>query len=149
LEQFERVVDVNRSNYESYQDELAGLAGIHLMPYDSHEACNYQYVVLEVDSELAGIDRDQLQHILWAENVLARRYFYPGCHRMEPYRSSNIQNDFVLNETERLSERVLALPTGMSVKRQDIADVCAIIRLVVSHGREARRNLVHERENGA
>ena len=25
--------------------------------------------------------------VLHAENVLARRYFYPGCHRMEPYGS--------------------------------------------------------------
>ena len=36
---------------------------------------------------VCGISRDELVQILQAENVLARRYFYPGCHRMEPYRS--------------------------------------------------------------
>ena len=34
-----------------------------------------------------ALSRDELQRVLWAENVLARRYFFPGCHRMEPYRS--------------------------------------------------------------
>ena len=33
-----------------------------------------------------GRVRDDLVAALHAENVLARRYFYPGCHRLEPYR---------------------------------------------------------------
>src|SRR5262245_39741113 len=33
------------------------------------------------------LTRDDLCALLWAENVLARRYFHPGCHRMAPYSS--------------------------------------------------------------
>ena len=51
------------------------------------ERTNYQYIVLEVDELETGLTRDELVQVLIAENVLARRYFYPGCHRMEPYRS--------------------------------------------------------------
>jgi len=141
LEEFDKFVEVNYRNYQGYRDELAGLPGVHVIPYDTQETGNYQYVVLEIDNELACVNRDQLKDILWAENVLARRYFYPGCHRMEPYLSSCSQSGLLLKETERLSERVLSLPTGTGVSRQDIADVCAVIRLVVSHGKEAQGRL--------
>ncbi len=41
-----------------------------------------------------------LVRVLHAENVLARRYFYPGCHEMEPYRSYFPHAGLVLPETE-------------------------------------------------
>ena len=47
--------------------------------YDERERCNYQYMIMEVDEAAAGLSRDDLVHVLQAENVLARRYFYPGC----------------------------------------------------------------------
>ena len=62
-------------------------AGVRLIAYDPAEANNYQYVVIEIDERRTGIGRDQLMRILHAENVLAKRYYYPGCHRVEPYRT--------------------------------------------------------------
>ena len=41
--------------------------------------------------------------ILHAENVIARRYFYPGCHRMEPYKSLFPNAGLVLPETEKIA----------------------------------------------
>ena len=87
LESLDEFVAVNRRNYEHYRDSLRDVPGIRLADYDEGESNNYQYVVLEVDEEEAGIRRDDLVEVLWAENVVARRYFYPGCHRMEPYHS--------------------------------------------------------------
>src|SRR3989454_9883 len=141
LESFREFVDVNHLNYEEYRRQLLGLPGVHLVTYDTHEMCNYQYVALEIDQELTYVSRDQLKDILWAENVLARRYFHPGCHRMEPYRSLVPHSGALLQETERLSERVLLLPTGTSIGREDISKVCSVIRLAVSHGKEVRRRL--------
>jgi dTDP-4-amino-4,6-dideoxygalactose transaminase len=79
---------------------LSGLPGVRLVPYNEQEQCNYQYVVLEVDEAVTQISRNELVKILWAENVLARRYFYPGCHRMEPYRSYFPHAGLLLPETE-------------------------------------------------
>lgn len=70
-----------------YQCQLEGIPGVQLITYDETEKCDFQYIVLEIDERITGISRDQLIELLHAENVLARRYFYPGCHRMEPYRS--------------------------------------------------------------
>ena len=114
LESREQFVAANRRNYETYRAALEGVDGVELIDYDDRESCNWQYVVVEVD-ESAGLTRDELQAVLWAENVLARRYFFPGCHRMEPYRTLFPDAAERLPETERLVQRVLALPTGTSM----------------------------------
>ena len=95
---------------------------------------NYQYVVAEIDAERAGIARDVLQQVLWAENVLARRYFYPGCHRMQPYGSVGGRASRELPNTDDLASKVLCLPTGSVLTSEDIADICQIIRFAVEHG---------------
>jgi dTDP-4-amino-4,6-dideoxygalactose transaminase len=141
LESLEAFVATNRRNYHLYRDNLAGIPGIQQVLYDEGEACNFQYITLEVDERTTGISRDALQALLQAENVQARRYFYPGCHRMEPYRSHFPNSGMWLPQTERLSARVLALPTGTAVEPGDIAQICAIIRLATDHAPEIMRRL--------
>ena len=80
------IIAANRANYEAYRRGFSNLAGIKLFPFDPQETSNFQYLVIEVDSRAAGLSRDELATVLAAENVLARRYFFPGCHRMEAYR---------------------------------------------------------------
>ena len=142
LESLEDFINVNRRNYMHYKHELHAIPGIQLMTYDETEQCNYQYIILEVDESITGVSRDQLVQILQAENVLARRYFYPGCHNMEPYRSYFPHAKLMLPETEKLVQRLLALPTGTAVEPGDITGVCQIIRLVVEHGADIRRRLL-------
>jgi dTDP-4-amino-4,6-dideoxygalactose transaminase len=144
LESIESFITVNYRNYNQYQSCLADLPGISMLTYDEREQGNYQYIILEVDESVTQINRDQLVKILWAENVLARRYFYPGCHRMEPYRSYFPNARLLLPHTERLAGRVLSLPTGTAVGQEDIATICQIIRLAVSKGCELAQRLQPE-----
>src|SRR4029450_4947712 len=124
LESLEKFVATNHRNYREYRQQLADVAGISLLTFDEDEKCNYQYVVLEIDEDALGITRDQLEDILWAENVLSRRYFYPGCHRMEPYRTRDLRAALFLPETERLATRVLCLPTGTAIGGDEISAIC-------------------------
>lgn len=128
LESIDDLVAVNRCNHEVYHRNLAGLPGFRLMPYDSSESCNYQYVVAEVDEGITGISRDRIIESLHAHNVLARKYFWPGCHRMEPYRSLQPNANLLLPETERIAARVIVLPTGQAVNEEIVCKVCDIIR---------------------
>jgi dTDP-4-amino-4,6-dideoxygalactose transaminase len=134
LESLDEFIATNRRNYEQYRQELEGLAGVKLLAYDGDERYNYQYIVLEIDEAVTHVGRDRLMEILWAENVLARRYFYPGCHRMEPYRSYFPHAGLLLPETERLAARVLVLPTGTAVGADDITKLVAVIKTVVGNG---------------
>ena len=141
LESMPEFVEANRRNYRRYRAELSGLPGLALVEYDESEAGNFQYIVLELDEARTGLSRDSLKDVLWAENVLARRYFYPGCHRMEPYRSYFPNAGLLLAQTERLTEQVLSLPTGTAVGPEEIAQVCDIIRLALAHGPELSERL--------
>jgi dTDP-4-amino-4,6-dideoxygalactose transaminase len=141
LESGEEFFAVNYRNYEQYHQQLADVSGVSLISYDRTEKRNYQYIVVEIDESIIEVSRDDLQKILWAENVLARRYFYPGCHRMEPYRSYFPHASLLLPNTEHLARRVLTLPTGTAVGTDEISKICEIIRFVAAHGREIRTRL--------
>jgi len=143
LESLDEFIKVNKDNFEAYRDCLSGISGIKLALYDDQERGNFQYIILEVDGQESGIRRDQLMKILHAENVRARRYFYPGCHRMEPYRSFFPNAGLLLPETEKLCSRVLCLPTGTAVHLQDIERICQIIRLAVDESQAIQQRLLH------
>src|SRR6202042_465590 len=85
LDNLDAIVATNRRNWLLYRDGLAGVAGVKLFHFNGREQSNDQYVVVEIDAGSAGLNRDELASVLWAENVIARKYFWPGCHRMEPY----------------------------------------------------------------
>jgi dTDP-4-amino-4,6-dideoxygalactose transaminase len=135
LESLDEFVDQNWRNYEAYAAGLQGIPGLRLMRYDdASNRCNYQYIAVDVDEDLTGLSRDQLVEILHAEHVLARRYFYPGCHQMEPYRSYFPHARLLLPETERLARRNLVLPTGTAVDARTVRRICELLRFVVGNG---------------
>lgn len=141
LESIDEFIAVNRANYLRYRDGLEDLPGVRVVAYDEADRNNYQYVVLEIDETQAGVSRDELMQILWAENVVARRYFHPGCHRMEPYRSYYPHAGLVLPVTEQLVGQTLLLPNGTAVGENEIDDICAVVRLAITHGAEAAERL--------
>jgi dTDP-4-amino-4,6-dideoxygalactose transaminase len=131
LESLESFVKVNRDHYRRYRERLDGVPGVTVVSYDESERCNFQYVVVEIDEGSTGISRDDLVRALHAENVLARRYFYPGCHQMEPYRSRRPQEEAQLPRTERVTQQVMTLPTGTGVDDEVIDDISDLIGLIV------------------
>jgi len=146
LESLEAIIETNRRNYHAYQKHLEGIPGCSLIAYDESESNNYQYIVVELDEATTGISRDLLVRILHAENVRARRYFYPGCHRMEPYRSYYPNAGLLLPETEKLVERVMSLPTGTAVGEPEVEQICALIHLAVTRSAEVVAALGNEEE---
>jgi dTDP-4-amino-4,6-dideoxygalactose transaminase len=149
LESIQDVIACNRRNYHAYSVALCGLPGVQLMRYDENEACNYQYVVIEVDETAFGISRDYLVALLHAENVLARKYFYPGCHRMEPYRTKYPHAGESLTATDIVAKRVVVLPTGSATGTDAIKKICAIIRSASRHAGAILDHFSHRHQDSA
>jgi len=142
LESLDDFIAVNRRNYLRYQNELRDVGGLRVLSYDETDRCNFQYIALELEEELTRIvSRDELWRILNAENIIARRYFYPGCHRMEPYLTQFPDAGKNLPVTESFAERVLCLPTGTAVQENDIDLICQVLQLVADNAGEVRRRL--------
>jgi dTDP-4-amino-4,6-dideoxygalactose transaminase len=132
LEHMDAFIAANRANWRAYRAGLDGVAGLSLIEYDERERSNFHYVALQVDEQRAGIDRDRLVDVLHAENVIARRYFFPGAHRMEPYRSYQPHASLLLPVTERIARRSLLLPTGTAVSTAEVERICHLVRTAVA-----------------
>ena len=142
LEAMDEIVATNKRNCDEYRRGLTGLPGVTLISHDSAERHNYQYVVAEISPGAAPLTRDELVAVLHAENVLARKYFWPGCHRMEPYRALQPNAALLLPETERLASRIVVLPTGQAVTVEAIRTICEIVRAALAEPEAVRAALV-------
>jgi dTDP-4-amino-4,6-dideoxygalactose transaminase/SAM-dependent methyltransferase len=140
LESIEGLIGINRANYLQYKERLAGIPGIQLIDYPPTDECNYQYVVISVEPS-CPLGRDELISVLHAENVLARKYFWPGCHRMEPYKSLFPNSYLLLPNTERLSAQIIVLPTGQGVSASAIDAICEVIGTAVERAPGVRKAL--------
>lgn len=142
LERIDDFVATNRQNYAIYREALK-TAGVRLIDYSDNEMHNYQYIAVEIDERRAGLSREEIVAVLHAENVLARRYFYPGCHRMEPYRSFFPNAGLLLPNTEMLADKIMCLPTGTGIDEEGIRVICSLIDFCVQRHEDIRRNRVH------
>lgn len=124
------VIGANRHNYLTYRAAFAELPGLSLVPYDEGERNNYQYVVLEVGND-CPVGRDEIIMALQAENVLARKYFWPGCHRMQPYRELFPHAGLLLPNTSAVADRVIVLPTGTTLPNGAIETTVSIVEQLI------------------
>jgi dTDP-4-amino-4,6-dideoxygalactose transaminase len=140
LEEMGELVAANRTHAAAYGRRLDRWPGLRRLRTGPGVASTEPYVVLEVDPS-SGMTRDQLMGVLRAEGVLARRYFFPGCHRMEPYASERDPDGWHLPVTEGLVQRLLCLPTGAAVAPDDVEAVCDLIDFALEHAVDIRDRL--------
>jgi dTDP-4-amino-4,6-dideoxygalactose transaminase len=138
FEDLDSFIAINRQNYRQYREGIDGIEGLRIVRYDQREANNFQYVVLEVDVDFPLV-RDEVVRALHAENVLARKYFWPGCHNMEPYRSYYPNAGLMLANTKRVAERVVVLPNGSAVGEAGIDGIVSVLR-VLSEGTRSSKS---------
>ncbi len=117
IESMSYFVAINRQNYHEYRHQLPGVTFVE---FDESESNNYQYVVIEIEN------RDRVMEALHAEHIMAKRYFWPGLHRVAPY-----CRGATLPETERLAACTLVLPTGTAIGVSEITRMCDIIKRVM------------------
>ena len=138
LESLDDFVAHNRRNYNRYWEELAGVPGVRMLPFNRAERCNFQYIVIEVEE--AGDGDRARQHRPGA----ARRE-----HSRAPLFLSRLPSHgalpvvfphagLLLPETERLAQRIVVLPTGTAIGEEEISGICGVLRLLTAHGQEVR-----------
>lgn len=132
-------VEVNRRNLLAYRASLGRIGGVSFLEMDIDRS-NCQYVVALVDGGCA-LDRDALYAVLHSENVLARRYFHPGAHRMEPYRTLYPEAHRTLPNTERAAADVLCFPSGMQMSVEGVELIGSIVETCCRNADEVRKLL--------
>ncbi len=117
----------NENLFRTYMERLKHIPGIKLVKPAGVTFSNYQYVVCEIQKTTFGLSRDSLVKVLNAENVMARRYFYPGAHRTTGYNDSLSLYEYSLPVTDYLCDACIQLPIGAMVDTNAVASICKII----------------------
>lgn len=127
LDDFPQNQQHNETLYRKYEERLKHIPGIKLVKPAGVSFSNYQYVVCEVNPDIFGLPRDSLITVLKAENVNARRYFYPGTHRCIEYRDILPSYIDSLPVTDYLCAACIQLPIGEMVDCNAVELICEII----------------------
>jgi dTDP-4-amino-4,6-dideoxygalactose transaminase len=124
LEDFPHNRAHNERLHDIYRSGLEALPGLSIVVPANTVRSNFQYAVLEVDQASYGLSRDLLLRALHRENVIGRRYFYPGVHRVPPYLSGDAVD---LPVTDALCARLLQLPLGALVTEESAERIVGLL----------------------
>lgn len=127
LEDFSANRENNQRLYRKYKKHLEDIPGLSLVQPSGVSYSNYQYMVCIVDESRFGISRDQLLALMKAENINARRYFYPGAHRTVPYDEQFPQYLNRLPNTDQICASCIQLPIGALVSPQAVERICNVL----------------------
>jgi dTDP-4-amino-4,6-dideoxygalactose transaminase len=109
---------------ERYRSNLEGIKGIKLVKPQPGVKSNYAYFPVVFDGYKKS--RDKVWDELKAENIFARKYFYPLTNSFECYAGR-----FKLDDTpvaKYIAERVLTLPLYADLDLGDVDRICEIIK---------------------
>lgn len=131
----------NRQLASGYEDALRDIPGLSICTPTGVDVTNRQYFVCEIDEREMGMSRNELAKVLKAENIYARRYFFPGVHRSVPYAERYPQYVESLPTTDALCGRLIQLPIGALVTDDDVRVIGDVIRGAVRHAEGLRKHL--------
>ncbi|MDC3336110.1 aminotransferase class I/II-fold pyridoxal phosphate-dependent enzyme [Opitutales bacterium] len=118
LDELDCIIKQNKKIHQAYLDEFSEFRELKFLNYTFPGKSNHQYVVAHVASE----NRDSLVEYFHSHGILLRRYFHPGCHRMEPYASHKQYQGLRLSNTEKISSEIVIFPTGTQITPSTIKE---------------------------
>lgn len=144
LESYPSIIAVNKARFELYNELISDIPGIRMLQPVADEKCNYQSVVLEIDSTGFGLTKDQLMLLLEAENIYVQQHFVSGLHRYMPYKECCLHNTNTFPITDMLCARVMQLCSGQAVSLQDVRTICELITFIHNNADYLRERMPEE-----
>ncbi|MCG6553343.1 MAG: DegT/DnrJ/EryC1/StrS family aminotransferase [Candidatus Magnetominusculus sp. LBB02] len=111
-----------------YRMRLNGVNGLRFFEKDSSIEANDQYLAVFIDKSQYGISRDKLWAYLWSNGIESRRYFHPGLHMCQPYRTTMPGLKDRLPNTGKITSEVLCLPCYFDLRDDQMELICELIR---------------------
>lgn len=108
-----------------YQERLGNIQGIDIWYEQKNVQSNYAYFPMLIHKE-SGLSRDEVFELLAANNIFARKYFYPLTSVFDCYKEK-----FDVNLTpiaKSISDEVLTLPLYPDLSLDVIDKICDIIQ---------------------
>jgi perosamine synthetase len=128
LERIDELVERRRKNARLYNELLKGIEGISLPPQKVWAKNIYWMYCILIGDEL-GMSRDELQRELKKNGVDTRAFFIP-MHQQPAFRNLGLFEEESYPMSEELSRRGMYLPSGSGLKREEIEQVCTILKRI-------------------
>ncbi len=110
---------------EQYRARLENIPGVQLSVVQEGVQSNYAYFPVVFHPEQCGCTRDEVLNALAADDVGARRYFYPLTSSIESFGGKYDAADTPV--AAKISERVLCLPLYEGLDEVTVDRICDII----------------------
>jgi perosamine synthetase len=134
LERVDALVEAKRRVFEWYSEELQDVAGVTL----SHEAArgrSIHWMTSVVIEREAGVSRDEVRAALRAAAIDTRPVF-PAISRYPMWETRQEPGPVA----DRIGRTAMNLPSGVRLRRADVARVCAKLRWVLDRAGAAPGN---------
>ncbi len=125
LRHIDEEIEKRKQVVARYRARLAGVKGIKLCPEQPDTVSNYAY--FPVVFEDYKYTRDEVFENLKAQNIIARKYFYPLTNSVECYCDYPTARAEKTPVARHLADRVLTLPLFADLSPDDVDRICDII----------------------
>jgi perosamine synthetase len=112
----ERLARIRRT-YSIYCDEVDGVAGIRILPFDLERGEQPQWI------DALAERRNELDAFLAKNGAACRRFWFP-LHMQSPY----LRGDADFPNSTRLCKEAIWLPSAFQMTDRDVQHVCGLIR---------------------
>lgn len=108
-----------------YRERLSGVNGITLCKEQKNVITNYAYFPVVFDGY--KYTRDEIFEKLKANDIIARKYFYPLINGFECYKDLKTAGEDKTPVAKHIAERVLTLPLYADLDNETVDKICDII----------------------
>ena len=108
-----------------YRERLGNTNGIILCPIQENVETNYAYFPVVFDGY--KYTRDEIFEKLKANDIIARKYFYPLINGFECYKNLETAGEEKTPVAKHIANRVLTLPLYADLTIEDVDKICDII----------------------
>jgi len=136
LDDLPNQIQRNLRRYKQYKEGLQAIRGLEIVEYDSGEKRSFKNVLVKLNSEWP-MSRENTIHLLHAENMLVRPYYFPPLHTKDTDYDSIISD---LPNAELVSEQYLLLPSGEFLSERDIERILTLLLFLQENGIEFPKN---------
>ncbi|MGD8162359.1 DegT/DnrJ/EryC1/StrS family aminotransferase [Pantoea sp. FN0307] len=110
LKHVDRAFAIRKEIYENYQQALAHVHGLNLLPLPENTDWNYAYCPIFVKPGHFPLTRDGLYNLFKEQGIYVRRYFYPLISDFPMYKGYDSSAPENLPVASQIAQQVLCLP---------------------------------------
>ncbi|MDB4037922.1 LegC family aminotransferase [Candidatus Thioglobus sp.] len=124
LEQLPNFVERKRDILNTYKASINGIDGLSIADVPSYAENNHWMVLLQIDKDIYGENREALMHRLDKKNIQTRPAWSP-IHLQKPYRTCQTYH---IEKADELVDNSLCLPSSTNLENSDLSEVIRALK---------------------